>query len=709
MGVHRRALVFTAIGWVLLALVRTGLRIAAIPRPLGAAAATFGQVLLGSAPLLFWAPAVVALSGRLSWRPGHRARTAAIHLALAAGVSLAHASWEWFALPVAGYPMTLPAAVWYLIRLDQTLFLYVCVAALGIGLRYRRRLDEALIRSARLEAQLLEARLHVLGLQLHPHFLFNTLNAVSELVHRNAGAARAMLSSLRELLQRSLDAGTAQEIALRDELRLLEPYAAIQRIRFADSLSLVLDLSRDTLEARVPRLVLQPLVENAIRHGTSRRAGPGRVAVRSRAMANRLILEVEDDGGGLDPGGHREGMGLSNTRARLRQLFGDEARLTLEPGSENGTIARLECPLRLAADPVGGTSDAGDTVPSEELAVGPSASRWRVLWGLAAACLAFAAMGTPKDFLAARLAGEPAPFDEVLIARLAEAGIWFGLCPVVFWMAGRLAGLGVGWAALIGIHLVVALVTIAVHVGLLLELVSLAGGDSLLAMLLVNDFCVYAALAAGAHAWSVRRADAERRADAARLDAELAAARLESLRWRLRPDLLFGALDRIGELAVEDPEGADDLTGRLGDVLRLMLQSAHVELVPLERELELVSACLEVEQAIRNEAPRLETAAVDAAARAAPVPAMLLLPLVEALAGARLAISGAVRGGTLELSIRSLPGSNHFTDDCLLDLRRRLHAIYGGAHRLAVRHGVDGISATLRLPEGRSEHGRAVA
>jgi hypothetical protein len=276
--------------WVLLAAVRTGLRLASIPRPLAAALALFGRVLLVSLPWLFLAPLVVAVAMRLTWRPGRRWRTVGVHLVLAIGLALVDSLWGWIALPAAGDPMTFSPGLWYLYRLDQTLFTYLCLVGIGLALRHRRRLDQARVRTTRLESQLTHARLHVLTLQLHPHFLFNTLNAVSELVHREPAAARRMLDNLRELLHRSLEGSAAQEHPLREELAMLGSYARIQRTRFADSLAIVVDAAPDTLDAMVPRMVLQPLVENAIRHGTARRAprsSAGRGTARRRWRGSR--------------------------------------------------------------------------------------------------------------------------------------------------------------------------------------------------------------------------------------------------------------------------------------------------------------------------------------------------------------------------------------------------------------------------------------
>ena len=277
---------WSAGGWLLLALLRTSLRVVAIPRPLPAAAAVLGQVC--------WrrCPGCSLRRPSSGWRraspgpgasaPHHRRSPGPV-----AGMSLLDAAWGWLVLPLAGYPMTLPPGVFYLVRLDQVLFLYLGLTGVGVALRHRRRSEEARMRGATLEAQLLHARLHVLALQLHPHFLFNTLNTISELVHRNASAAQAMLADLADLLHRSLDAGAIQEVTLRDELELLEPYARIQRTRFSGSLDIRTEIDPEAMGARVPRLLLQPLVENAIRHGTARRTGPGRIAVRGRGSGGR--------------------------------------------------------------------------------------------------------------------------------------------------------------------------------------------------------------------------------------------------------------------------------------------------------------------------------------------------------------------------------------------------------------------------------------
>ena len=177
------------------------------------------------------------------------------------------------------------------------------------------------VRLTRLEAQLAEARLLALKAQLQPHFLFNALNTVSVLMREDVDAAEDVLVRLSALLRKTLDNSAAHEVLLRDEIALLEAYLEIERARFADRLTYRIDVEPDALDARVPPLILQPLVENAIRHGIARRVSPGRIEIAAARRNGGLHVSVRDDGPGLASDA-RDGVGLSNTRARLEQLYG---------------------------------------------------------------------------------------------------------------------------------------------------------------------------------------------------------------------------------------------------------------------------------------------------------------------------------------------------------------------------------------------------
>jgi LytS/YehU family sensor histidine kinase len=219
---------------------------------------------------------------------------------------------------------------------------------------YARSLRERELRAAQLEARLSEAQLEALRSELQPHFFFNALHSVSTLMHENIEAADEMLGHLGDLLRLSLEQRRVHEIALKDELEVLEHYLKIVRIRFGDRLTIVLHADPALMHARVPVFILQPLVENAIRHGIGRRAGSGRIEVSALHAGERIALAVTDDGPGVDVDGVQEGIGLSNCRRRLEQLYGRGAELTMKNGSGQGTTVTVFVPFVEAPEATAG-------------------------------------------------------------------------------------------------------------------------------------------------------------------------------------------------------------------------------------------------------------------------------------------------------------------------------------------------------------------
>lgn len=198
-------------------------------------------------------------------------------------------------------------------------------------------------RAEALEAQLTEARLDALRMQLNPHFLFNTLHAVSTLVDRDPDGVRRMIARLSELLRHVLDEDAPQEVPLSQELDFLDDYLDIQSIRFQGALDTTIDVPSPLHDARVPNLILQPVVENAIRHGASKVRGPGRIALRGCRDEDKLVLTVQDNGPGVDPE-QTDGLGLRNVRARLQELYGDNHTVRFDTPSDGGTRVTLKLP-----------------------------------------------------------------------------------------------------------------------------------------------------------------------------------------------------------------------------------------------------------------------------------------------------------------------------------------------------------------------------
>ena len=259
--------------------------------------------------------------------------------------------------------------------LDE-LLIYLVVLMAGFARTYytqkKERQEEAERlekRAQSLEAQLTEARLEALRMQLNPHFLFNTLHAVSTLVDRDPGGVRRMIARLSELLRHVLDEEAPQEVPLSEEIDFLEDYLEIQSIRFQGDLDTEIDVPPELRDAQVPNLILQPVVENAIKHGASQVRGVGRIEVRGRREGERLVLTVEDNGPGL-PASQEDGLGLRNVRARLEGLYGEKQALRLASTPEEGTRAVLEVPYHtgtaLYTAEGGGTLTAAAAAPSAE-------------------------------------------------------------------------------------------------------------------------------------------------------------------------------------------------------------------------------------------------------------------------------------------------------------------------------------------------------
>lgn len=238
-----------------------------------------------------------------------------------------------------------PSFISYLpVALRQDLLAWIALAAFVVAFELRRRANRSRLERERLRAQIAEHRLVALTSQLHPHFLFNTLQGISTLIHRDPDAADEMLSKLSELLRDLLRHRDTALVSLDEELRFIRTYLEISKFRFADRLSFSINADRSVGKTRVPLFILQPLVENALTHGIGARAEGGNISVRAYQLRGRLRLEVEDNGGGIATASPTDGVGLTNTRDRLRALFGTDQNLSIESIETGGVIARIDIP-----------------------------------------------------------------------------------------------------------------------------------------------------------------------------------------------------------------------------------------------------------------------------------------------------------------------------------------------------------------------------
>jgi len=220
------------------------------------------------------------------------------------------------------------------------------IIGVGHALVYAQRSRTREHQAQVLQERLTQARLDALSAQLNPHFLFNALNSIAEMVHHDVDAADRMLVQLGGLLRYSLESSRQQHTSLRDELGAIDCYIGIEQVRLGDRLRFRRDISEDALFAQVPRLVLQPLVENAVAHAVAHRDSPSQVEVRAACEGDRLVLEVLDEGAGTSPK-PGFGMGLSNTRARLECLYGEAHALDIVALPDGGTRVRVSLPLML--------------------------------------------------------------------------------------------------------------------------------------------------------------------------------------------------------------------------------------------------------------------------------------------------------------------------------------------------------------------------
>lgn len=326
-------------------------------------------------PLIFWAGRRFPLE-RPSWK-----RHVVVHVVLGTLVAVVYSlldvlkSYLIIAFSTRDFrPHVFSMGLGYIFSsLEFYLLIYTAVLAVVHAVELSHKFQDRELKSIRLEAKLAQTQLQVLRMQLHPHFLFNTLHAISALMHKNVHDADRMIVMLSDFLRLSLENAGEQEVTLRREIDFLMRYVEIEQTRFGDRLSVRVDIAPAILDARVPNLILQPLVENAICHGISKQLAPGRIDIRGRKdSASQVRLEVEDNGPGVS---HEPdfvlplGIGLANTKARLEQLYGTAHRFAIGNAPGGGFLVSLSFPY----EPLEPSPDDGELLRGRRRASSVSA------------------------------------------------------------------------------------------------------------------------------------------------------------------------------------------------------------------------------------------------------------------------------------------------------------------------------------------------
>jgi two-component system LytT family sensor kinase len=296
-------------------------------------------------PVIWW------LARRFPLESGRLGRRLLFHLPAAAFFAILHPFLQVFIvwlIRLFSEPLMviaarrIPHSLFWDIQLGIALYWLILIAC--HALQYQARLRAEKLKASQLEAQLAQAQLSALKMQLHPHFLFNTLHSISALLHSDVEAADRMVARLGDFLRLTLDNSDNQEVTLEQELEFLRCYLDIELTRFQDRLTVDLEIAPSTLTAHVPNLILQPIVENAIRHGIAVKIEPGSIRISSERHGGRLRIQIRDDGPGFASNAE-DGIGLANARARLARLYGQDHVLELSNGREGGAIVTLEMPF----------------------------------------------------------------------------------------------------------------------------------------------------------------------------------------------------------------------------------------------------------------------------------------------------------------------------------------------------------------------------
>jgi two-component system sensor histidine kinase AlgZ len=534
-----------------------------------------------SALALLWAaltPVVVIWQRWISSRTGHVAWRIALHLPLVGIAALLEAAVLRAMLRATGNTVVVGFPVTLIYYADLVAVSYVVIVLVTEALLAHQALARRTRHTVRLETQLARARLDYLDAQLQPHFLFNSLGAVSELAYESPAAARRMLDHINSLFRFALSSDD-DEITLGRELLALEPYLDIQRVRFADWLTIEQDIEERATDCLVPRLVLQPLVENAVRHGLAGRVAAGTIQIHARVAGDRLVIRVHDNGDGLreSSSGTGRGIGLANLRERLETLYGNGEHLKLS-SDEPGTTAELALPVR-HADPIASSrDDASESEEDRGATVSPRSNPDRPysLGAILLTWLACGALWTQQSLGYLWIRGRaPDSVWSVVRNDLTSACLWAVITVLIFEVTARLPLTSRRpWAGVVGY----TLASLAIAFGHVVALRALTSSTIPLVsqawtFSFALDVLIVWTLVALGHRRRLLSWLHEREVTAATLSTAVSQTRVRAARVRGDPAVLVTTLDRLRGLVATNPAATERVLMRLADYLRASLDA----------------------------------------------------------------------------------------------------------------------------------------
>ena len=527
-----------------------------------------------AALVLLWSlvtPVVVTSMDRLRRRSAPRVTRAAVHVVLLLIAMFLDTVVRRLALEFFGAQVVVKPAATMLYYADLVAARYLAIVFVADALAAIDQVVDRSLIADRLSAQLARARIDLLESQLQPHFLFNSLGTITELAYTAPERAARVVRQLRSAVG-GTEPGKSDEVPLIEEIDALAPYLDIQRIRFSDWLQIDVVIAPETRAILVPRLILQPLVENALKHGLTGRTARGKLSIESRLQRDELIVRVVDNGHGLDASraarpGH--GIGLKNVRERLAILHGDGAGLRLFEVNDGATIAELRVPARRSVPSTGGELEDG---PKPELTA-PQDRHWSS-FAVCAVWLGVGALWSQQSLaylvMRGRLGGTSV--GTVLASGITAGALWAMLTPLVFWLDRRVPLRPFRWPVL-ALHIVVAGVLSVAHAVLLRTLFHPElPFRTAYASVVVLNLIVFLIITAIGHRRAFLAWLRERELASARLRMDVELARVRADEARTDPSYLLEVLDRLAEVVVEDARMTERIVARLARYLRVSLE-----------------------------------------------------------------------------------------------------------------------------------------